>query len=189
MGYSFFAMLGRMKYIARWGLMRSTHSENLSEHTLDVAYIAHALCAIRNRRFGGALDCGQAVLYALYHDCSEIITGDMPTPVKYQNQVLRAAYKEVEQGASQRLLSRLPEDLVPAFASCFQPPEEYRALIKAADKLSALIKCIEERKAGNSEFDRAYQTTLDTLQAMDLPEVEVFLREFIPPYSLTLDEL
>ena len=189
MGYSFFAMLGRMKYISRWGLMRSTHGENLSEHTLDVAYIAHALCAIHNSRFGGSLDCGQAVLYALYHDCSEILTGDMPTPVKYQNRVLQDAYKEVERDAARRLLTRLPQDLRPGFQPWFQPDGEYRSLVKAADKLSALIKCIEERKAGNSEFDRAYETTLESLRAMDMPEVEVFIREFIPAYSLTLDEL
>ncbi len=189
MGYSFFAMLGRMKYISRWGLMRSTHSENLSEHTLDVAYICHALCAIRNSRFGGSVDCGQAVLYALYHDCSEILTGDMPTPVKYQNRMLRDAYREVERDAAQRLLTRLPEDLRPGFAPWFEAPEEYHALVKAADKLSALIKCVEEKKAGNSEFDRAYRTTLDSLRAMELPEVEIFLQEFIPAYSMTLDEL
>ena len=189
MSHSFFAMLGRMRYINRWGLMRSTHRESLSEHTLDVAYLTHALCAIGNSRFGKSLDCGHAVLAALYHDCSEILTGDMPTPVKYQTPSLRAAYKDVEQEATRRLLSRLPQDLQSAFQPWFEPSEKYQMLVKAADKLSALIKCLEEEKAGNSEFSQAKATTLKSLQTMDLPEVEVFLKEFLPAYSLTLDEL
>lgn len=189
MPHSFFAMLGRMKYINRWGLMRSVGRENISEHTLDVAYITHALCSIRNRSFGENLDCGKAVLYAMYHDCTEILTGDMPTPVKYKNEVLTEAYKEVEHQAAGRLLSRLPGELLPDFEPWFTIDPEYAPIVKAADKLSALIKCIEERKMGNCEFDRAYETTLKALSRMNLPEVEIFVRDFIPAYSLTLDEL
>ena len=186
---SFFAMLSRMKYISRWGLMHSTRQENLSEHTLEVAYLAHALAVLGNRRFGRSYDPGRAVLYALYHDCSEILTGDLPTPVKYQNPQLRDAYKEVEARAARRLLEKLPEELAGDFAPCFDIPAEYAPLVKAADKLSALAKCQEEKNAGSHEFDRAYATTLASLREMDLPEAGAFLEEFFPAYRLTLDEL
>lgn len=186
---SFYAMLGRMKYIGRWGLMRTTVPENLSEHTLETAYIAHALAVIGSVRLGKALDPGAAVLYALYHDCSEILTGDMPTPVKYGNDALKAAYKEVERGAAQRLLDKLPADMAPAYAGWFDIPEEYQPLIKAADKISALIKCMEEQKLGNSEFDTAARSTRERIRELALPEADIFLEEFLPPYRLTLDEL
>ncbi|MEG1777776.1 MAG: 5'-deoxynucleotidase [Angelakisella sp.] len=190
MKYSFFALLGRMKHIIRWGLMRNSIPENLNEHTLDVAYITHALVAMHNQDHPDApLDCGRAVLYAMYHDCSEILTGDMPTPVKYRDPQLKAAYKAVEREAQEQLLSRLPEALRSDFAPCFTPEGEYKRLVKAADKLSALIKCIEERKMGNSEFESAYDSTLAALQQMELPEAERFLTDFLPSYSLTLDEL
>lgn len=189
MSYSFFAMISRMKHILRWGLMRNSAPENLSEHTLEVAYLTHALAALRAQRTGQPVDCGQAVLYALYHDCSEILTGDMPTPVKYRNPQLKAAYKAVEAEAADRLLERLPTELRPQFAPWFSPSDEYKLLVKAADKLSALIKCIQERKMGNTEFETAYASTLASLQAMALPEVEEFLTQFLPAYSLTLDEL
>lgn len=188
MDNAFFAILSRMKYIARWGLMRGTRQENLSEHTLEVAYLAHALVALGNRRFGRDLDPGKAVLYALYHDCSEIITGDLPTPVKYHDETLRDAYKRVEAEAAGRLLEKLPPELAGDFAPCFDIPEEYAPIIKAADKLSALIKCQEERGVGNHEFDSAYETTLASLRRMALPEVEAFLAEFFPAYGYTLDE-
>lgn len=189
MSYSFFAMLSRMKHILRWGLMRSTAPENLSEHTLDVAYIAHALAAIHNRLGGAPLDCGKAALYALYHDCSEILTGDLPTPVKYRNPALKAAYKAVEREAADQLLGKLPDDLRGDFAPWFAPPDDYKAIVKAADKLSALIKCTEERRLGNSEFTTAQSSTLQALQQLQLPEVERFIADFLPAYSLTLDEL
>lgn len=190
MSYSFFALLGRMKHILRWGLMRNSNPENLSEHTLEVAYITHALVSIHNQNHPQTpLDAGRAVLFALYHDCSEILTGDMPTPVKYRDPALKAAYKAVEREAQSRLLSRLPEDMTADFAPCFTPYGDYGALVKAADKLSALIKCIEERKMGNSEFETAYKSTLAALRGMNLPEVERFLVDFLPAYSLTLDEL
>ncbi|MEG0754345.1 MAG: 5'-deoxynucleotidase [Angelakisella sp.] len=190
MSYSFFALLSRMKHILRWGLMRNSVSENLSEHTLDVAYITHVLTVLYNQNHPDSpLDSGKAVLYALYHDCSEILTGDMPTPVKYRDLRLKAAYKAVEQEAQEQLLSRLPTALLPHFSPCFSPEGSYKVLVKAADKLSALIKCTEERKMGNSEFSTAYTSTLLSLQEMNLPEVDIFLESFLPAYSLTLDEL
>ncbi len=188
MDNAFFAILSRMKTIARWGLMRGTRQENLSEHTLEVAYLTHALVSLGNQRFGRQLDPGQAVLYALYHDCSEILTGDLPTPVKYHNDALRTAYKAVEAEAAGRLLQKLPPELRQDFAPCFDIPADYAPLVKAADKLSALIKCQEEKSSGNHEFDRAYETTLASLRQMALPEAEAFLAEFFPAYGYTLDD-
>ena len=188
MDNAFFAILSRMKTIARWGLMRGTRQENLSEHTLEVAYLTHALVSLGNQRFGRQLDPGQAVLYAHYHDCSEILTGDLPTPVKYHNDALRTAYKAVEAEAAGRLLQKLPPELRQDFAPCFDIPADYAPLVKAADKLSALIKCQEEKSSGNHEFDRAYETTLASLRQMALPEAEAFLAEFFPAYGYTLDD-
>ncbi len=187
----FFAMLSRMKYINRWGLMRNSRPESLSEHTLDVAVIAHALAVIRNRRFCGKVDCGRVALLALYHDAPEIITGDLPTPVKYLNDEIRGAYKKVEHHAASRLVAMLPDDLQPDYAALLEPDEtaEEMVLVKAADKLSALIKCMEEECAGNGEFKTAKEATLRILQECPLPEVEVFLTQFIPAYRCTLDEL
>ena len=186
---SFFAMLSRMKHISRWGLMHSARQENLSEHTLEVAYLAHALAVLGNRRFGRGYDPGRAALYALYHDCSEILTGDLPTPVKYQNPQLRDAYKAVEAQAARRLLGKLPEELREDFSPWFEAPPDYAPLLKAADKLSALVKCQEEKNAGSREFDRAYETTLASLRSMALPEADAFLEEFFPAYALPLDDL
>ena len=160
MTYNFFATLSRMKYIERWALMRNARTETLSEHTLDVAMIAHALCVIGNVRFARALNADRAALIGLYHDASEIITGDMPTPVKYYNSDIRDAYKEVEHVAEQRLLWQLPDDLRSAYAEIFNGMDSeedryMRRLVKAADKLSALIKCMEETGAGNGEFRTA----------------------------------
>ncbi len=188
MDNAFFAILSRMKTIARWGLMRGTRQENLSEHTLEVAYLTHALVSLGNQRFGRQLDPGRAVLYALYHDCSEILTGDLPTPVKYHNDALRTAYKAVEAEAAGRLLQKQPPELRQDFAPCFDIPADYAPLVKAADKLSALIKCQEEKSSGNHEFDRAYETTLASLRQMALPEAEAFLAEFFPAYGYTLDD-
>ena len=196
MTYNFFAILSRMKYIERWALMRNARTETLSEHTLDVAMIAHALCVIGNVRFGRALDADRAALIGLYHDASEIITGDLPTPVKYYNRDIRDAYKEVEHVAERRLLEQLPEDLRPAYSEIFegtQTEEDHymRRLVKAADKLSALIKCMEETGAGNGEFKTAQVSVQRSVEelAEELPEVKVFLTEFLPPYGNTLDEL
>lgn len=191
--HHFFAMLSRMKYINRWSLMRGNRNENLSEHTLETAVIVHALIALHNKRFGGQLDAGKAIQYAMYHDCSEILTGDLPTPVKYFNLDMRAAYQEVEQTANQKLLSLLPEDLQEEYAPffCANTPEQklYQPFVKAADKLSALIKCTEETRMGNGEFQSAYTATLAAIQKLQLPAADAFLKEFIPAYALTLDEL
>jgi len=186
----FFAMLSRMKYISRWALMRNTERENLSEHSLETAVIAHALAVLSNERFGGQVSPERVALLAVFHDTPEILTGDMPTPVKYYNPQLRAAYGEVERTAGERMLAMLPGDMRDSYRPLLLQEEgtaEAR-LVKAADKLSALIKCIEERKAGNMEFTSAQQATEDSLRAMDMPEVNAFLEEFIPAYSLTLDE-
>ena len=198
MDTGFFAMLSRMKYISRWALMRNTDRESLSEHSLETAIVAHALAVMRNTRFGGSVDPEHVALLAMFHDVPEIITGDMPTPVKYFNTQLRSAYGEVERAAEERLLAALPEELresyrpllcEPAPGAELPPTERLeRRLVKAADKLSALIKCIEERKAGNLEFASAEESTLRALHEMELPEVECFLEELLPAYSLTLDE-
>lgn len=192
MSYHFFAVLSRMKYINRWGLMRNTRSENLCEHSLDVAMIAHALAVIRNKRFGGRVNPERAALLALFHDATEILTGDLPTPVKYHSKTIRDAYREVELLAGDRLLQLLPEDLREEYAPLLQlnDPKDKKLLplVKAADKLSALIKCVEERAMGNEEFRKAESTIRASLEEMNSPEVFVFLTEFLPSYSLTLDE-
>ncbi len=202
MASNFFAALSRMKYIERWALMRSSRPENLSEHSLETAVIAHALATIGNVRLGKALDADRAAVIALFHDASEIITGDMPTPVKYYNDEIRTAYKDVERVAEDRLLSKLPEDLRPVYEDLFRAPdsssgaapdpEHYlRRLVKAADKISALIKCIEEETTGNTEFRTAKASIGTALEeyASSLPEVRIFLAEFLPAYGHTLDEL
>lgn len=172
-----------MKYIGRWGLMRNARQENLSEHTLEVAYIAHALALM-----SGA-DPREAVFRALYHDCAEIITGDMPTPVKYYNAGIRATYKEIESAAQERLLSTLPEEMREEYRKCFAEGGEAGKLVKAADKISALMKCTEELRMGNRDFERARQAQLDALHEMGIPAVERFLAEFLPAFDLTLDEM
>lgn len=196
MSYSFLATVSRMKYIERWALMRNSRPENLSEHSLEVAMIAHALCTIGNVRFGKNLNAERAALIGLYHDASEIITGDMPTPVKYFNSNIKNAYKDVEAVAENNLVSRLPEDLQPTYEAIFSGSDDdndkyMRRLVKAADKLSALIKCIEEEKSGNTEFRTAKASTSAAVRKMSesLPEVAVFTSEFLPPYGSTLDEL
>lgn len=187
----FFAMHSRMKYINRWALMRNTSSENISEHSNDVACIAHALAVIKNIRYGGNLNPERAAFLGLYHDMPEIITGDMPTPVKYHSPSLREAFAEVEDMASKKLLSMLPEDMKQYYESAFFPEkqdEELWKIIKAADKISALIKCIEEEKAGNREFTKAFESTKKAITEMNMPECEDFLRDFLPSFYLSLDE-
>ena len=194
---TFFATVSRMKYINRWALMRNSREENLSEHSLDVAMIAHGLCVIGNARFGKQLKAERAALLGLYHDVSEIITGDMPTPVKYYNSELHDAYKNVEHAAEERLCGLLPEDLRSSYQNIFRekpdnPEEKYiRRLVKAADKLSAYVKCIEEERSGNTEFSSAAKTTYKSLveMAAELPELKIFMEEFLPAYGKTLDEL
>lgn len=192
MDNGFFAMISRMKYIDRWALMRNEHRENLTEHSFEVAVIAHALAEIGRKRFGKQLNGDRAALLGLFHDAAETLTGDMPTPVKYYNDEVRSAYKTVEQKAAESLISMLPEDFRADYAPLLIADEadrELHAIVKAADKISALIKCLEEKKAGNSEFNSAYTGTLESIKALNVPEAEVFIDEFLPAYSMTLDEL
>ncbi len=192
MNYSFFAMISRMKYIDRWALMRNTDRESLDSHSKEVAVIAHALAVIGNKRFGKNYNPDRAAVLGLYHDAHEIITGDMPTPVKYQNDDILVAFKAVEDAANEKLLEKLPEDFRGEFASLLtgeNEDEELLVLIKAADRLSALIKCIDERKAGNTEFKEAEKSTLKRIKKMNIPEADVFLKEFIPAYEQSLDTL
>ena len=191
MSNHFFAMHSRMKYINRWALMRNTVSENISEHSNDVAVIAHALAVMKNVRFGGNLNAERAAFLGLYHDMTEIITGDMPTPVKYYSEDMREAFKEVEDRAGQHLLSMLPDDMAKYYESAFFKAEgdEYLwKIVKAADKISALIKCIEEKNAGNNEFGKALESTRESLDKMAMPEVDAFIEEFLPSFYLSLDE-
>lgn len=189
---NFYAFLSRMKYINRWALMRNTNEETLSQHSHEVAAVAYALCVIGNRRYGRNYNAERAALLGIYHDMPEILTGDMPTPVKYFNPEIKNAYKQVEKCASEKLISTLPEDLRDDFDFLFNKHDEDRELwtiVKAADKFSALIKCIEERKAGNLEFAKAEISTLESIKNMNLPEAEDFIRDFLPGYELTLDQL
>lgn len=190
--YSFGAMMSRMKYIKRWALMRNATRENISEHSLEVAMVAHLLSVIGKTRFGKDLNVEKASLIAIYHDSTEIITGDMPTPIKYYNEDIQSAFKEIEDVAANNLLMMLPEDIRKEYQSLFFPEEqdEYLwKLVKAADKISALLKCVEEEKAGNTEFVNAKKATLESIQKMQLEEVTVFFEEFYPAYEKTLDEL
>ena len=186
----FFAYISRMRFIQRWALMRNTAQENVQEHSHQVAVLAHALAVIRNEMFGGTVDAGAVTAAALYHDASEILTGDMPTPIKYFNPGIRTAYKEVEAVAEQNLLAMLPEELRSVYTPILtEVPVEVAAIVKAADKLSAYIKCVEELKAGNNEFREAAAQTRKALEEYDLPEVRYFLDTFMDSFSLTLDEL
>ena len=190
MAYSFFPMIARMRYINRWGLMRNTQTENIQEHSHMVAVLAHALAVIENEKFGGQVDPGQVAVAALYHDASEILTGDMPTPIKYDNPAIQSAYQQVEAVAEQKLLSMLPEELRPAYEDAITIPDpEAKALVKAADKLDAYLKCVEELKAGNAEFRKAKEQTYAALCQNPIPALRYFMEHFLADFSLTLDEL
>ena len=190
MANEFYALMGRMRYITRWGLMRNTFSENIQEHSHQVAVLAHALAVIRNEYFGGQTDPGAVAAAALFHDAPEIMTGDLPTPIKYYNPAIRDAYKQVERVASDKLLGMLPEKLRGTYDALLNPADrETELLIKAADKLSAWIKCVEELKAGNLEFRAAAEQTEKALDAYELPEVAFFKEHFMPSFRLTLDEM
>ena len=179
-----------MRFIQRWALMRNTAQENVQEHSHQVAVLAHALAVIRNEKFGGTVDPGAVAAAALYHDASEILTGDMPTPIKYDNPAIRKAYKDVEAVAEGKLLAMLPQELQTVYAPILTPTDpETSQLVKAADKLSAYIKCVEELKAGNNEFREAAAQTRKALEAYALPEVAYFLETFMDSFALTLDEL
>ena len=191
MRYDFYAYMDRMKFIKRWQLMRCTREENIMEHSQGVAMLAHALAAIRNQVFGGNVNVEKTVLYALYHETSEVMTGDLPTPVKYYNRSIQGAYKELERKACEKMAAMLPEEMQEAIAPCIladEDSEEYK-LVKAADRLSAYLKCLEELRSGNAEFSKAKKSIEDDLRARNIPEVEYFFEKFIPSFSLTLDEL
>jgi 5'-deoxynucleotidase len=190
--YDFFAFLARMQYISRWGLMRNTQAENIKEHSLDVAMLAHALVVIRNTYFNGSLDPGRAALYGIFHDASEIFTGDMPTPVKHFNPNFKRSFHQLEDRARRKLLAMLPPELAQVYEPLFFFDEldaDYQPIIKAADKIAALIKCLEDEKSGNLEFKRAAEEQLEGLRTSNLPEVDYFLEYFLPGYRLSLDEL
>ena len=189
---NFFAFISRMKYINRWGLMRNIKEENVCEHSLDVAVIAHALAVIQKKRLNMDVNPEKTALYAIYHDVSEIFTGDMPTPVKYYNSIIKTAYKELELSVNERLLNMLPHDFKDEFKPILIPDDNEKQIwktIKAADKISAYIKCIEEEKSGNKEFLKAKQSLLHEIEKMNMQDVKIFMDEFLEGYSLTLDEM
>ena len=191
MANEFYALLGRMRYITRWGLMRNTFSENIQEHSHQVAVLAHALALIRRKilHLPGP-DPDRCAVAALYHDASEILTGDLPTPIKYYNPDIKDAYKKVEHIAGNRLLEMLPEALREVYTPLvLESDEDINPIVKAADKLSAYIKCVEEQKAGNTEFDSAAEQTMQALHDMDRPELEWFLDQCLPAFSKNLDQL
>ena len=191
MSYKFFAMMSRMKYIDRWALMRNTINENISEHSLETAIIAHALALLGNKRLGKNYNAERAALLAMYHDATEIITGDLPTPIKYYNKQIKSVYNEIEDNAERQMLSFLPEDLREEYRPLFSRTEEEAELwrlVKAAAKLSALIKCVEERRMGNVDFASAEESTVAAVHALNCPEAEMFMTDFMPSYDLTLDE-
>ncbi len=190
--YNFNALLSRMKYIPRWGLMRQSLNEDVAQHTSEVMIIAHTLSAIANKIYNKNIDSEKVVLACLYHDMSEILTGDMPTPVKYFDDNIKNTYKQIEQHATSRLLSTLSDELseeIKPFALQTNLTKEEKKIIKAADKLSALVKCIEELRSGNGEFKSAYASLIKTLEELNLEEVNYFIKNMIPAYSLSLDEL
>ncbi len=191
MANEFYALLSRMRYITRWGLMRNTFSENIQEHSHQVAVLSHALALIRKEilHLEGP-DPDKCAVAALYHDASEILTGDMPTPIKYYNPDIKAAYKQVERIAGERLLQMLPPQLTDSYRGyVLEEDEAVAAIVKAADKLSAYIKCLEEQKAGNTEFDSAADLTRKALEDMQLPELTWFLDNCLTPFTLNLDQL
>ena len=191
MANEFYALLGRMRYITRWGLMRNTFSENIQEHSHQVAVLAHALALIRRDilHLPGP-DPDKCAVAALYHDASEILTGDMPTPIKYYNPEIKDAYKQVERIAGERLLQMLPEQLRASYEHLvLEDDEAVTPIVKAADKLSAYIKCVEEQKAGNTEFDSAADATMAALQKLNLPELNWFIDNCLEPFRLNLDQL
>lgn len=190
MMHHFFAYLARLRYIRRWGLMRSVMPENDAEHSLQVAMLAHGMALLGRNRYGRDCNPEHIVTLAVYHDVSEVITGDMPTPVKYHSPELRGAYKDVEKMANQRLLAMLPDDMRGDFSPYLSEGADYdHQIVKAADSLSAYLKCVDERRAGNHEFDAAGEAIRAQLDAITLPEVQDFIRQFVPSFFLTLDEL
>jgi 5'-deoxynucleotidase len=188
--YSFFALAFRQKYIRRWGLMRSTIPENLSEHSSETALIAHALAVIGNTYFGKNYDCGKVAAAALFHDITEIFTGDLPTPVKYFNDSMRESYRQIENDAANKLTEKLPPPMQSAYTEMMNPTDaDTIRLVKTADKLCAYIKCVEEVKGGNGEFANAEKSVYQSIIGYDSPELSFFLENFLPPFTGTLDEM
>jgi len=188
----FYALMSRMKYIDRWSLMRNSQGENIAQHSLDVSMVAHAMALLGNARLGKHYDAQKVALIGMYHDSNEIITGDLPTPVKYSSPEMRDLFHKVEDRASRQLMDMLPEDIRDEFEHVFfKAPgeEELWRLVKGADRICALIKCVEEAHAGNHEFDKAKVEIEESIHKMNLPEADMFLEEFLPSYGLTLDEL
>lgn len=185
---NYYAMLFRMKYINRWALMRNLRPETLSEHTLETAFIAHCLAVIAKRRFGEDINPDRVAVAAMFHDTAEVITGDLPTPVKYYNDEIKAAYKSIEAAAEDKLLDLIPEDLRDDFLPCHRPDELTEKYVKAADKFSALIKCREEISLGNKEFEKAAKSSEKAVKVLNLPAADVFLKEFVPAFDVGLDE-
>ncbi|MBQ7924390.1 MAG: 5'-deoxynucleotidase [Clostridia bacterium] len=191
MRHDFYAYMDRMKYIKRWQLMRSEREENIMEHSQSVTLLSHALAIIHNEVFGGKADILKTVLYATYHETSEVMTGDLPTPIKYYNRSIHGAYKELEKAACEKMVDMLPQEMQDGIAPYVLADEdsvEYK-LVKAADRLSAYIKCLEELRSGNSEFSKAKKSIEEDLRNRNMPEVDYFFEHFIPSFSLTLDEL
>jgi 5'-deoxynucleotidase len=189
--YSFFAFLSRMRHIYRWSLMRNVNRENIMEHSLQVAMIAHGLAVINNKIFGGNADPEKTALLAIYHDSNETITGDLPTPIKYFNQGMESSYKDLETISKHKLLSLLPEELAESYKEIlfYDETSLEGRLVKAADRICAYIKCVEELKAGNAEFQKAQQSILKRILGLNLPEIGYFMNHFMHPFCLTLDEL
>ena len=191
MRYDFYAYMERMKYIKRWQLMRSVREENIMEHSQSVALFSHALVTIHNEVFGGKADVLKTVLYAMYHETAEVMTGDLPTPIKYYNRSIQGAYKELERNAAEKIVNTLPEAIrgeIAPFVLADEDSAEYR-LVKAADRLAAYIKCLSETKLGNTEFKRAMAQTKQRLDDMKMPEIDYFMEHFVPSFSLSLHEL
>lgn len=190
MSSHFYSMIMRMKYIKRWGLMRNTEEENLCEHSLEVALIAHALAIIKNRRLGGNVDADRAAVVALFHDTTEILTGDLPTPIKYYSPEISSVYKHIEAVAGEQLIDLLPEDMQKDYSDIYScEDEEINKIVKTADKISALIKCINELSLGNREFSAAEKATRKSIKDMRLKEADIFLEEFLPSFSLPIDNM
>ena len=190
--YNFYGFISRMKYINRWGLMRNTRTENIQEHSYEVAMLAHAIALIANKYYGGTYDPQRACLYAMFHDTNEIITGDLPTPVKYFNPEIKESYGQLEDISKEKLLAMLPEDLQADYRVLFfyeKEDPDYYPVVKAADKISAYIKCVEEVKAGNGEFKKAKAATEQSIYDMKFPAADYFMKHFVGAYGLTLDEM
>jgi len=186
----FFAYIARMKHIKRWGLMPSSREENIQEHSLQVAMIAHCLALLENKHYGGSLDPEHIMAIAVFHETGEVITGDLVTPIKYFNDDIRKAYKNIEAIAEDRMISMLPEDLQGDYRALIQPTDEAeKRIVKAADKIAAYTKCLEEIRSGNKEFSMAEKALRRTIDDMHMPVVDEFMREYIPDFNVTLDEL